>query len=360
MPMDSSAPLPEFSWPPDDADVKNVLQQMAADGSWGRYHGPHCDKLIQQLQDFQAVPFVKLCSSGTAAVELALRAAGVQSGDEVVLSAYDYKANFANILNLKATPVLVDVEAETLSPSAAQFASAIGSNTKAVIASHLHGWLSPVQALQELCSEKGVTLIEDACQSPGASVGNQMAGSVGDLGVLSFGGSKLLSAGRGGAVLTSNARLAQRMHLYTQRGNDVYPLSEMQAAVLKPQVDKLPERNRQRAQSVQRLTDLLPTDGELHPVLHPDFRKSAFYKMPFLVTEGSTPRGEIVSRCQAAGVVLSEAFPALHRIHSKSRFRTMSSLQNAEALHHRLVTLHHPVLLHDVSIARRWPYFGDG
>ena len=81
---------------------------MVQDGSWGRYHGPHCDRLRDALAEFHDVEHVILCSSGTVAVELALRSVKVQPGDEVVLAAYDYKANFANALTLQATPVLVD------------------------------------------------------------------------------------------------------------------------------------------------------------------------------------------------------------------------------------------------------------
>ena len=79
-------------------------------------------------------------------------------------------------------------------------------------------------------------MIEDACQAPGAMLEGRRAGTFGDVGVLSFGGSKLLTSGRGGAVLTSDAHMAQRIRLYTQRGNEAYPLSEMQAAVVLPQL----------------------------------------------------------------------------------------------------------------------------
>src|SRR5436853_127214 len=88
--------------------------------------------------------------------------------------------------------------------------------------------LIPVQG--ELARGRNIRLIEDAAQMPGATVAGRPAGSWGDVGILSFGGSKLVTAGRGGAVLTSQPDIAQRIRLYTQRGNDAYPLSELQAA----------------------------------------------------------------------------------------------------------------------------------
>src|SRR5205823_4882353 len=100
-------------------------------------------------------------------------------------------------------------------------------------------------------------VIEDAAQAPGALVQGRKAGTWGDVGVLSFGGSKLLTAGRGGAILSSCADIVQRIRAWTFRGNHINPLSELQAAVLLPQLDKLDERNQQRWQSVQLLRNYL-------------------------------------------------------------------------------------------------------
>lgn len=339
--------LPDFPWPQPSPAIAEILHQMGVDGSWGRYHGPHCPELIDRLKDFHAVKQVALCSSGTSAVELALRAAGVAPGDEVVLSAYDYKANFSNVVLLNAKPVLIDIEAGSLSPTVEQFAEAITKRTRAIIVSHLHGWVAPVAAIRSMAAERGVIVIEDACQVHGATVDGQMAGSVGDVGVLSFGGSKLLTAGRGGAVMTNDARLAQRIHLYTQRGNDAYPLSEMQAAVLKPQLAVLPEHNQRRATNVAVLCNDWPEDCLLRPLLSGSFDSTAFFKLPFLVQAEGTRRDKLLETMKSAGVPLSAAFPALHRIHAKSRFRTFGSLTNADHLHDHLTTLHHPVLLQD-------------
>ena len=135
-------------------------------------------------------------------IELALRAAQVQSGDEVILAAYDYKANFANVLAVGATPVLIDTLPGLPVPDADLISAAISKRTKAIICSHLHGCLAPVDQIRAIAKEHGVIVIEDACQSVGATIQNRAAGTIGDIGVLSFGGSKLLTAGRGGAVLT--------------------------------------------------------------------------------------------------------------------------------------------------------------
>src|SRR5687768_2946673 len=96
-------------WPPDDPDVLIALRAAFADGSWGRYHGGHVERLEARLAEFHDVPHAVTCASGTLAVEVALRAVGVGRGDEVILGAYDYESNFLSVHAIPATPVLVDV-----------------------------------------------------------------------------------------------------------------------------------------------------------------------------------------------------------------------------------------------------------
>lgn len=341
----------ELQWPIIDDATSSVLHQMAADGTWGHYHGSHCPALVEAIKAYHNVDYVYPCSSGTSAIELALRSSSVKAGDEVILSAYDYKANFANVVLLQATPVLVDVVTDSLSPNLSQIEEAITDRTKAIIVSHLHGWLVDVKAICEIAKRHGIIVIEDACQVPGATVNGRAAGTVGDIGTLSFGGSKLLTAGRGGCVLTSNATLAQRIRLYDHRGNEAYPLSEMQAAVLKPQLAKLDQMNRQRAHSVGLLCDNWPDASVIQPVLPSSDEQSAFYKVAFRITRSSVDRGQLLSHLQQLGVPISEAFPALHRIHSKRRFRSITEcLPKADQLHDGLMTLHHPILLQPEAV----------
>src|SRR5258708_29563816 len=92
---------------------------------------------------------------------------------------------------------------------------------------------------------------------PGARIYGRLAGTWGDAGILRFGGRKLVTAGRGGAVLTSRADVAQRIRLYTQRGNDAYPMSELQAAVIIPQWVRLERANARRTEAVAWLSERL-------------------------------------------------------------------------------------------------------
>lgn len=332
-----------------------VFQQLAADGSWQRYSGKHNTALQQELLTRLDRKYCHLCCSGTAAMELALRAAGVEAGDEVILSAYDFKSNFINVLQLGARPVLVDTLPDQPVIAATAAAAAITPATRAIIASHLHGLAAPLTQLQQISSERRIAVIEDACQNPGACLEGRPAGARGDLAILSFGGSKLLTAGRGGAVLTSNPQFAQRITLVTQRGNDIWPLSELQAAVLLPQLHTLDQQNQIRAAAVQQLRTALAGSPAVSLVLSPEFHSTpltsaglataAFYKTALLLKSVPAARSELSTACLTRGIPLHPGFTALHTTHAKSRFITRGSLDNAARLAERLLVLHHSALL---------------
>jgi len=163
---------------------------------------------------------------------------------------------------------------------------------------------------------------------------------------MSFGGSKLLAAGRGGAVLFRDAPLHQRAKLWLQRGLQQWaPLSELQAAALRPQLRRLPAMTRRRAENVLTLFSANP------PGLVP-FTNSvpnsipAFYKLGFRYDPAAfgLPRDLFVAALRAEGVAFDIGFKALHVGRSPTRFRAAGSLDHATAAHERCVVLHHPVL----------------
>jgi perosamine synthetase len=344
------------AWPITDDAIRAVFESMMADGSWGRYHGPHCDRLRDELAQMHGAEHVVLCSSGTSAIELALRSVPVAAGDEVILAAYDFKANLVNVLTVGATPVLIDVLPGQPVIDPEQLEDAITERTRAIIVSHLHGHLSAMAAIRNIATAHGIAVIEDACQSPGAIIAGWRAGSLGDIGVLSFGGSKLLTAGRGGALLTSDAAMAQRIKLYTQRGNDAYPISEMQAAVLLPQLQQLDARNAARAIRAGQLANSLSSQSLLKPTLTAgeliaEQYRPVFYKLGFILSDqfDTSDREQISVEARQLGIPLDPALPALHWTHSSRRFRASGELVNAQNLHDRLMTLHHTALLQSES-----------
>jgi dTDP-4-amino-4,6-dideoxygalactose transaminase len=300
-------------------------------------------------------------------MELALRALMVGPEAEVVLSAYDYPGNYLSIAALGAMPVLVEVDPHNWNLDPGQLAAAMTPATKAVIVSHLHGGLVSMKELLAVADANGVPVIEDAAQAAGASVQGRPAGSWGAIGVLSFGGSKLLSAGRGGAVLTNRPDIRQRVRVKQYRGNTVGPLSELQAAALEPQLEMLPARHAIRLANVRCLRT------RLHYV--PGLRlfenrvaegEPAFYKVGFQfdATAFGLSRDRFLQAVRAEGIAMDDGFRALHIGRSPERFRQAGSLTEAERAHSGVVILHHPILLGSqadmeqigIAIDKIWQY----
>jgi dTDP-4-amino-4,6-dideoxygalactose transaminase len=208
-------------------------------------------------------------------------------------------------------------------------------------------------ALRALADERGVPIVEDACQSPGAVIAGRRAGTWGDAGVLSFGGSKLTAAGRGGAIVTSDRRVYERIRRHVLRGNDLSPLSELQAAALVPQWLRLEERNAARARGVRRLLNGLGSESGLRPLQVPASDEvPGYYKVGFEYQSGrlgGLSRETFCRAMRAEGVAFSPGFRALHRIHAGRRFRSAGALPAADRADDAIVVLHHPVLLEDQS-----------
>lgn len=223
-----------------NAAVHHALDKLLSEDGFRHYSGIHCERLAAELSHRLGARHVLLCSSGTAALELALRAAGVGVGDEVLLSAYDYPGNFWAVERVGARPLLLDVDAASWRISADQLSLAWDADPaphlKAMVVSHLHGQLQDIPALRSWCEERGIVLIEDACQALGASIEGQAVGSLGNASIVSFGGSKLVSSGRGGALLTSDDSLAQRARKFSGGGSGPYALSELQATTVVAQL----------------------------------------------------------------------------------------------------------------------------
>src|SRR5215207_2146740 len=195
-----------------------------------------------------------LLSSGTAALTTALAALGIGTGDEVIMPSFTFVASFEAVLSVGAIPVLVDVdETLTLDPQAVR--KAIGPKTKCIMPVHMCGSMADMDALQLICKEHNLLLLEDACQSIGASYKGKSLGTIGDAGTFSFDFVKTMTCGEGGVVLTNKEEVYVKCDGYTDhghdhkgadRGADLHPflgynfrISELHAAVGLAQIKRL-------------------------------------------------------------------------------------------------------------------------
>ena len=340
-------------WPMDDPAVQAALQHAIDHRMWGKYHSTACDQLSERLAAYLGTENVMLCSSGTVAIELALRGLGIKAGDEVILAAYDFKGNFQDVLAVGAIPVLVDVDPYNWNMDPKQLDVGVTDQTAAIIISHLHGGFVPMYDAYHVIDRHGIPVIEDACQVPGGNIHGCRAGTNGDVGVFSFGGSKLMTSGRGGCLF-GDAAIIQRARIYANRGNDAYPLSEFQAAILVPQLEQLDERNITRDANAQFLCRELRQRDGLVPFQNrevadmPYGSQPVFYKVGFQYEPAAfdgLSRDVFARAMRAEGIALDPGFRSLHKIHGRRRFRSVGELPNATDADERVLTLHHPILL---------------
>lgn len=198
-------------------------------------------------------------ASGLSALELALRAAGVGPGDEVIVPAYTWVATWLGVTRAGAVPVGVDAIEQTYNIDPDAIAAAITPRTAAILPVHLRGEPADMEAIRGVARAHGLLVIEDAAQAHGARCGGKRAGSLGDAAAFSFYPSKNLGAlGDGGAVVTDDEELAERVRLLRNYGTrDRYRieaagtnsrLAEVQAAVLRAKLPHLESWNARRAE----------------------------------------------------------------------------------------------------------------
>lgn len=227
-------------------------------------------------------------SSGTAALELALRGLGIGPGDEVIVPTNSFIATAEAVSAAGATPILVDVDEETALLTAEIVERAITPHTCCVIPVHLYGRTVEMNPLLELCRSRGISVVEDACQAHGARYHGRPVGSLGDAGCFSFYPTKNLGAwGDGGAVVTNDSDLANRVRLLRSHGEGrrhhhemparTDRLDALQAAILRVKVERLDESNDRRRRAGETLREALagsqvvtppPPAGERDHVFH--------------------------------------------------------------------------------------------
>lgn len=163
--------------------------------------------------------YCHLCSSGTAALCIALAACGIGAGDEVIVSPFTFIATIEAVLAAGAVPVFSEID-ETLCLDPESLESAITPRTKAVLPVHMCGAMAHIEEIGNFCSRKGLILIEDACQSFGATFNGKALGTFGQMGCFSFDPVKTVTCGEGGAVVTDNKALYILADAYADHGHD--------------------------------------------------------------------------------------------------------------------------------------------
>lgn len=165
------------------------------------------------------VGYCHLCSSGTAALSIALAACGVGAGDEVIVPPFTFLATIEAVINAGAVPVFADID-DTLCLDPKAVEAVITERTRAVITVHMCGSMAHIDQISRLCSERKLVLIEDTCQTVGGTFRGKALGSFGRMGCFSFDSVKTITCGEGGAVITDDKQLYDLADAYSDHGHD--------------------------------------------------------------------------------------------------------------------------------------------
>jgi dTDP-4-amino-4,6-dideoxygalactose transaminase len=303
------------------AQHRQVADEVAAGWSevLGRtafVNGPQVAAFEREYAEYLGATHVVGVGSGTDAIELALRAAGVGHGDECVLPANTFIATAEAVARTGATPVLVDCEPDTGLIDPAAVADAVGPRTRAVLPVHLYGQAAAVELIRPVAAEVGAVVIEDAAQSQGARRHGVAAGTLADAAATSFYPGKNLGAyGDAGAVITDDDELAQHIGLLRDHGSPRRyehtvlgfnsRLDTLQAVVLSAKLRRLDGWNDDRRKAAERYHELL---GELPGVGGPvvaDGNEPVWHLYVVLVPE----RDRVLHTLHEAGIGAGIHYP---------------------------------------------------
>jgi dTDP-4-amino-4,6-dideoxygalactose transaminase len=321
-------PFPQ--WPVFGEEEERLLLEALRSGGWGgtaRNKLPELERRFAELHDAaHAVTVV----NGTLAITVALQAAGVNPGDEVIMPPYTFIATATSALLFGAVPVFADVEPDTLALDPDKVEAAITPRTKAIVAVHIGGAPADMTRLKQIADRHGLRLIEDAAQAAGAKWDGRGVGAIGDLGTFSFQSSKNVTAGEGGIILTNNGELADLAwslaNVGRVREGGWYQherigwnlrMTEFQAAVLLAQLDRMEEQTAVRERNGRLLTELL-SDIEGVRTLRRDERvtRHAWHLYMFKLAPELADRvdkQDIIRKLNAEGIPVSPGYVPLNK-----------------------------------------------
>ena len=273
-------------WPRADEETERVLRDVLYSGKWtlsgaSRGEKPYEQRFAEAFARFNGSAYCVPCSSGSAALTLALRALDVPPGSEVIVPGLTWVAVPASVVEVGATPVLVDLDADTLCISLEETRRAVGPRTSAIVLVHAFCALADIAGFLALSKETGVPLVEDCSHMHGAVWKGRRVGSFGRIGLFSMQQSKVLTCGEGGALLTDDPALYRRLQqlradgrvyaprhvkdaMDIEKAGEVmgrnYNLSEFHAAILLDRLRHLDAENATREENARIL------DGQLEEI----------------------------------------------------------------------------------------------
>lgn len=308
-------PWPQYT----DADRARLLEVLES-RNWGGYPFPNrfAAEFAEKFAAFHGARYGCAVANGTLALVAALKAAGIRFGDEVIVPAYTWDGTATAVLEAGAVPIFADIDPDTYCLDVEAARRAVTRRTRALLPVHLAMRFADLEALVELAAEHDLLLIEDCAHAHGGRYKGRGAGSIGDAGCFSFQSSKLMTAGEGGAVITSRLDLFEAVQSVVNCGRasltdqfkkrlagSNYRMTEFQAALLLGQLEQLPELTERRARNAARLTKHLAQIDGIRPLPpQPEATREAIYNYVFRYcpVDGRVGRDLFVAALDAEGI----------------------------------------------------------
>ncbi len=328
-----STPFPE--WPVHDQREIDAVVEVVKSGQWGGNYenkpGFKADEFAARFAQSHDARHGIAAMNGTVTLEVALRAAGIGPGDEVIVPPITWIATASAPLYLDALPVFADVDPVTGSLDAASVEAAITERTRAVIPVHLGGRPVDLDAILEVARRHNLVVIEDCAHAHGARWRGRGVGSWGDFGSFSFQISKVMTSGEGGLLLTNEkryeelctslincGRLREGDSLTEHPWGWNYRMGELQGALLLAQFSRLDELTARRAENAAYFEQCLrEMDGPVAPLPHdPRITRQAYYYIGLGYRPerlGNLPRARFVAAIQAEGVPIGGGSPVVYK-----------------------------------------------
>lgn len=332
------------------------------DTSWISSNGKYIVEFERTFAEFCGVRHAIATNNGTTALHLALVALGVAPGDEVIVPTVTYIATANAVRYCGATPVLVDVCADTMNIDPAAIEARITPRTRGIIPVHLYGHPADMDAINEIAHRHKLWVVEDAAEAHGADVRGRRVGGLGTCATFSFFGNKIVTTGEGGMITTDDDELAAKLRLHRGQGMDPqrrywfpvvgynYRMTNIQAAIGLAQMEVVDEALAGRDQLAQWYDDALAglADKLVLPKPHA-WAHQVYWMYNIFLREGDEARrNDVMAALDAAGI---ETRPVFYPMHVMPPYREEASYPVADLWAQRGINLptHLDVTREDVS-----------
>lgn len=305
--------------------------------------GPMVKKFEESFGRFVRAKHAVAVNSGTAALHMALLAAGVGRGDEVILPSFTFTATAETVMLAGAKPVFVDIEPHTYCINPEKIRKAITRKTKAVIPVDLYGLSAEMKIVREIADKHGLRVIEDAAQAHGAAYHGKPPGFYADLACWSFYASKNMTTGEGGMVTTNDEELAEKLRCIRTHGEKEkytsvmlghnYRMPEIEAAIGCVQLKKLPKFLRKRQRNAKILSERLKYASGLVLPEEPEGFKHSWYLYTVRLKDARvSKRNKVVAELRKQGVGVGVYYyPPIHLMPFYRRFKRHKLLETEKA-----------------------------